>query len=252
MEVNLKRIILLFLVIVVIFLVGCSKTNTSSTFTEDEARNYIKEAIINLNKISNFEATSTVQILINGTVSSAKSGELISNSSNAYSVSMIEERNSNKNIIFKRIILNNILYEYDNVKGYFNRVSENQYQLSLDYDYYQLNKALIIKFINQIYDQSNDKFGEFLKELTFEKEIKGKNGEVLVFTYKETKETEISNIEQSGEIFISHYNGVAIISQVKDTYHVVFKKDGTTAGTVTEVNINNISSAKKIEQPTIN
>ena len=246
----MKKIVLLFLII--IFLVGCSKTNTARTFTEDEARNYIKEAIINLNKTSNFEATSTVQILINGTVSSAKSGELISNSSNAYSVSMVEERNGNKNIVFKRTILNNILYEYDNVKGYFNRVSENQSQLSLDYDYYQLNKALIIKFINQIYDQSNVKFGEFLKELTFEKEIKNKNGEVLVFTYKETKETEISNIEQSGEIFISHYDGEAIISQVKDMYHVVFKKDGTTADTITEVIINSISSAKKVEQPNIN
>ena len=246
----MKKIVLLFLII--IFLVGCSKTNTARTFTEDEARNYIKEAIINLNKTSNFEATSTVQILINGTVSSAKSGELISNSSNAYSVSMVEERNGNKNIVFKRIIFNNILYEYDNVKGYFNRVSENQSQLSLDYDYYQLNKALIIKFINQIYDQSNVKFGEFLKELTFKKEIKNKNGEVLVFTYKETKETEISNIEQSGEIFISHYDGEAIISQVKDTYHVVFKKDGTTADTITEVIINSISSAKKVEQPNIN
>jgi hypothetical protein len=245
----MKKIVLLFLII--IFLVGCSKTNTARTFTEDEARNYIKEAIINLNKTSNFEATSTVQILINGIVSSAKSGELISNSSNAYSVSLVEERNGNKNIVFKRIIFNNILYEYDNVKGYFNRVSENQSQLSLDYDYYQLNKALIIKFINQIYDQSNVKFGEFLKELTFEKEIKNKNGEVLVFTYKETKETEISNIEQSGEIFISHYDGEAIISQVKDTYHVVFKKDGTTADTITEVIINNISSAKKIGQPNI-
>lgn len=247
----MKKIMLLFVFIVIVFLAGCSRTNTTRTFTEDEARSYIKESIINLNKTSNFEATSTMQISINENVTRTQSGKLILNSSNAYSVSMIEERNGNKNIVFKRIIFNNILYEYDNVKGYFNRVSENQSQLSLDYDYYQLNKALIIKFINQIYDQSNVKFGEFLKELTFEKEIKNKNGEVLVFTYKETKETEISNIEQSGEIFISHYKGVATVSQVKDTYHVVFKKDGTTADTITEVNIYNIGDAKKIEPPDI-
>jgi len=245
----MKKIVLLFLVVIIIFLVGCSKTNTTHTFTEDEARRYIKEAIINLNKTSNFEATSTMQILINGNLARTKSGELILNSSNAYSVSRIEESSSKKTIL-KRVILDGVIYEYDSNKGTFNEIIRDQFPMSL-YNYYKSNKSLVLDFINQIYSESLNSFGEFLKDLTFEKEIKNKNGPVLVFSYKETKETEISNIEQSGEIYISHYNGVAIISQVKDTYHVVFKNDGTTADTITEVIINNISSAKKIEQPNI-
>jgi hypothetical protein len=246
----MKKTFLLLSLIVVIFLVGCSKTNTAHTFTEAEARSYIKEAIINLNKTSNFEATSTMQILINGNLARTKSGELILNSSNAYSVSMIEESSSKKSIL-KRVILDGVIYEYDSNKGTFNEITQDQFPMSL-YNYYKSNKSLVLDFINQIYSESLNSFGEFLKDLTFEKEIKDKNGPVLVFSYKETKETEISNIEQSGEVYISHYNGEAIISQVKDTYHVVFKKDGTTADTITEGIINNISSAKKIEQPDIN
>ena len=248
----MKKTILVFFVVFAVIFTGCSKSNVSQTFTEAEARGYIKEAIINLNKTSNLEVTSSVQVLVNGKLVSMKSGELISNSSNAYSVSMVEERNGNKNIVFKRVILNNILYEYNPEKGSFNKVSKNQSPSSFDYSFYQINRSLIIKLINQIYDRSNDKFGEFLKDLAFEKEIKDKNGEVLVFIYKETRETEISNIEQSGEIYVSHYNGEAIISQVKDTYHVIFKKDGATADTITEVIIKNIENAKKVEQPNIN
>jgi hypothetical protein len=245
----MKRSALIILIIFLMLFVGC--TGASHTFTEEEARNYIKEAVIDLNKISNFETTSNVQIQINGTVTDTKTANLVSHSSGEYDVSTTEEKNGSQQNAYHRAIINSIIYEFNAKKGSFDEMPIDQSLVS-PYDLYESDRSMIFDFINQIYNQNSDKLGDFLTNLSLVKETKDKNGPIFIFSYKNYKEANISNITQSGEIYVSHYNGELIISGVKDTYHVVFKKNGMVADTITDISINNIENARTLNPPSLN
>ncbi|MGB9615567.1 MAG: hypothetical protein ACPL3B_08700 [Fervidobacterium sp.] len=245
----MKRIFFVMVVVSLILFAGCSRK--PKQLTEEEARSYIKEAVIDLNKISDFEATSKTEVKINGTVTDLKTSTLISHSSGEYDASSTEVKNGNQQNGYHRAIINGTIYEFNNKKGLFDQMPTEQSAVS-SYDLYVADRSDLLDFVNQIYNQNTDSFGGFVQNLMLEKETRDKNGPVFTFSYRGDKATDISNITESGEITLAYYKGELILSLIKDTYHAVFKKDGMVADTVTSVTINNIGSARAVTPPTTN
>lgn len=245
----MRRIFLAFLVGFLVLFTSCKQAPI--TFSTEESKSLIREAVIDLNKYVNLEANLSIATVVDGVQNELKSGEFISNSSSEYSVSMTDEESGDKRAIFGRIISNASLYELNISTGLYVRLTRASHPELFDYDYYETNRTLILKIIDQIYNEKNSTFGDFIRDVSFEKEVNDKGNKTVVFAYDNNTETKITNIEQSGEIYVSYYNGEAYVSQVKDTYHVIYKSDGTVLDTITDIHINNVGNAKKIETPNI-
>jgi len=247
----IKKIIMLLLASLFIFQAGCSSKNNNEVLNkgiQGDPLTVISTAIKNLNYSTNLEARKTIVTKINGKQTSAKVSELTTNSSSIYAVSSTELRSGNEKILFKRVRIKNILYEYNPGKSRWDTIVRSKEPALFTYNAYKSNRALILNLINEIYSEKENKFGDFLKRIKKEG-IKSINGyDATIYSYNYDTEDSKRTIKQTGKIFVAEVNGKIYIVKVSDDKLVTFKSNKTTTENATDIEIKNIGQAKKLTQ----
>ncbi len=251
-----KKFVIMFIVTVFILgvLSGCSPANTdhsssvSNSALSGDAHTILAKAAYNLQQSTNFEATKTLTVKINGKETSTTVYQFITNTSSIYFVSGVEMRNGNQKEIFKRLHLKNVQYEYAPNSSEFKLISKDKNPQNFTYSYYRLNRSLVMDLMNTIYSPGSKKFGDFVSNLKKDgkQQLLGFDTTVLVYSYKGEDPKRI--IERNGKIYIAIVNGKLYPIEVYDDRVVTFKSNKTKVENITQLVIKNIGHAKNLTE----
>ncbi len=251
-----KKFVTMFVAMVFILgvLSGCSPSNSSNSSSASnsalsgDAHTILAKAAYNLQQSTNFEATKTLTVKINGKETSTTVYQFITNTSSIYFVSGVEMRNGNQKEIFKRLHLKNVQYEYTPNSSEFKLISKDKNPQNFTYSYYRLNRNLVMDLINTIYSPDSKKFGDFVSNLKKDgkQQLLGFNTTILVYSYKGEDPKRI--IERSGKIYIAVINGKLYPIEIYDDRIVTFKSNKTKVENITQLVIKNIGHAKNLTE----
>ncbi len=252
-----KTVLLITVTILITMTVsfGCGNTTSINNSENGTSNNLhisgdplavLSRAIENLKQSTDFEAQKTFTVKINGKETSVRIWHFITNSSNLFSLSAVEIRNGQQNVLFKRVHLKNVQYESDSNSSTWKPIGKEQKSFYFTYDYYTLNRNLVLDLLNDIYSPATKHFGDFVEDLkkTGTKQINGIN--TIEYTYSYKTSDDKRDITRNGKIYIGEVNGKVYPIEVFDDKIVKFKSNGTTVENITQIIIKNIGNAPKI------
>ncbi len=251
----MKRIVVLILIAFLFLGVGCSRKTSNNnngkqpnddSLIKGDAQSILAKAAQNLRQSTDFEATKTVTVKINGKETSVTLFNFITNSSSIYSASKTELKNGNERIVFKRVHLKNVQYEFIPAENKWLTVDKGKNNFSFSYSYYKLNRSFTLDTLNNIYSPDKNVLGDFVKNLTKTdtEKVGGITATVLSYSYQSSDSK--SSIERQGKIYITEMDGKLYPIRVEDDKLVTFKSNSTTVENVTNIMIKNIGNAKGI------
>ncbi len=248
-----SKILIVFVVLVLIYLSGCGLTNqnTANVYNRKVSisgnpLSVLAESIENLRQSTNFEARKTFVVKINSKQTSMEVWDFITNSSNLFSISEARVENNEQKIVFKRIHLKNVQYETNSNFSGWKTVYKSQKSFYFTYDYYILNRNLVLGLLNDFYSVKTKKFSDLVKNLkkTGYKKIGNLNTIEYMYNYKFFDNKRI--VSHSGKIYIAKINGKVYPVSIYDDKVVKFKSNGTVVENITQIEIMNIGNAKPI------